>query len=226
VSRLIRRLRAQEGVTLVEMMIVMVLLSVILAFTLGSVASFQRSATGGMRRIENLNEGRILMQVITKDIRTAAKLDASTSPFLLADDNEVIFLANLNQSTPCPKEIRLYTDGADKIIEAVTEPSGGSPSDGTCTWPVDPTRDRLVGRYVANEADEPIFTYYYSDAVTGELVPFTTADTPLTAEQSLQVKAVGIELAIRKDTSLAVAHTTLENRVRLPNVFYNPPPEE
>lgn len=232
IVRLRRRLRSESGVTLVEMMIVMAVLSVILAFTLGSVASFQRSATGGMRRVENLNEARILMQVITKDIRTAAKLNAATSPFpdmtpldgtTVADDNEVIFYANLNQSTACPKRIRLYTDGADKLIESVTEPSSGNPTDGTCVWPATPTRNRLVGRFIANAVDEPIFTYYYEDAL-GDLVPFTTAQTPLTVADSIQVKAVGVELAIRKDTSLTVDHTTIQNRVRLPNVFYNPPP--
>jgi hypothetical protein len=43
---------------------------------------------------------------------------------------------------------------------------------------------------------------------------------------ALQVKAIGVRLSIRKDTSLSVADTTIENRVRLPNVYYNPPPEE
>jgi prepilin-type N-terminal cleavage/methylation domain-containing protein len=234
VARLTRRLRSDSGVTLVEMMVVMLVLSAILAFTLGAVASFQRSATGGMRRIENLNEGRILMQVITKDIRTAAKLSAATPPFpdvspydgiTKADDNEIVFFANLNQSSQCPKIIRLYVDGVDKIIESVTEPNVGAvqPCVYPDMYPSTPTRTRLVGRYVANDATEPIFTYFKADA-TGVLVPFTTAETPLSVENALLVKAIGIELAIRKDTSLAVDHTTLQNRVRLPNVFYNPPP--
>ncbi len=95
------------------MAVVMLLLGVILAFTLQSVASFQRASSGGVHRIENLNEGRILMQVITKDIRTAAKLSASSSPFpdgpsgvypvdgvTRASNNELVFLANLNQIDP------------------------------------------------------------------------------------------------------------------------------
>ena len=60
------------------------------------------------------------MAVISKDVRTATKLDAATSPFLVgtgsagrcpgvtsglicANDNEVTFYANLNLSTSCPK---------------------------------------------------------------------------------------------------------------------------
>jgi prepilin-type N-terminal cleavage/methylation domain-containing protein len=236
-TRLSRRLRADQGVTLVEMSMVMVLLGAIMAFTLQSVASFQRSATGGVHRIENLNEARILMQVITKDIRTAAKLDAATPPFpdgpsgvypvdgiTRADDFEVLFLANLNQSTQCPKLIRLYIDNVDKLIEAVTEPSSGAPP--SCTYPATPTRTRLVGRYIANSASEPVFTYYYDSDGDGLLEPFPTSQTPLTVSDALQVKAIGVRLSIRKDTSLSVADTTIENRVRLPNVYYNPPPEE
>jgi prepilin-type N-terminal cleavage/methylation domain-containing protein len=244
-TRLSWRLRADEGVTLIEMSIVMVLLGAIMAFTLQSVASFQRSASGGVHRIENLNEARILMQVITKDIRTAAKLDASTPPFpdgpsgvypvdgiTRADDNEVLFLANLNQSTQCPKLIRLYIDNVDKLIEAVTEPSSGAPP--SCIYPATPTRTRLVGRYIANSPSEPVFTYYYED-LNGALTAFCASatapgcsldQTPLTVTDALQVKAIGVRLSIRKDTSLSVADTTIENRVRLPNVYYNPPPEE
>ncbi len=239
---LIRRLRADEGVTLVEMMVVMLVLSTILAFTMQSVASFQRASTGGVRRIENLNEARILMQVITKDVRTAAKLNASTSPFpdgpsgfypidgvTRAGNREILFLANLNLSTQCPKLIRLYlqyTSAVDgyRLIESVREPSGGTPEGDDCTWIGGAVRTRLVGRYIANTTAEPVFTYYYADAA-GDLVPFALADGAwLSVTDALKVKEVGIRLAVRKDTSLSVADTTIENRVRLPNVFYNPPP--
>lgn len=239
-ARLQRRLHDESGLTLVELSVVMLLLALILAFAMQLVASFQRQATGGVRRLENLSEARILMQVITKDIRTAAKLDAATPPFLtdplnpalvLADDDEVTFYANLNQTTTCPKQVHLYVDAGEKLIESVTEPDAGT-TPPTCTYTLNAPRNRLVGRYIANAPDDPIFTFYYTDA-NGVLTAFcasaaqpgcTTDETPLTVENALLVKAVGIELAIRKDTSLAVDHTTIVNRVRLPNVYYNPPP--
>ncbi len=245
IGRLIRRARDEDdGVTLVEMTVVMLILGVILAFTIQSVASFQRASTGGVRRIENLNEARILMQVITKDVRTAAKLNAATSPFpdvipgvgnqsadgvTRAGNREVAFLANLNLSTPCPKLIRLYlqyvssVDGW-KLIESVTEPSAGTPQAGTCSWVGGANRTRLVGRFIANTTAEPIFTYYYTNA-SGALVPYALASGAwLTTAQALNVKEIGVNLNVRKDTTLIVADTALENRVRLPNVFYNPPP--
>lgn len=212
---------AEEGTTLVEIVMVLSIFLVVMGFVLGSVATFQRTATGGVRRLENLEEARILMQVLTKDVRTAAKLDTATPPFLVADDKEVTFYANLNLSTSCPKLIHLYVDPSSRLIESVTEPDVGT-TPPTCTYVVNAPRTRLVGRFVANAVDQPIFTFYYDSG--GVLTPYTTADTPLDVTERLLVTTVGIELAIRKDTSLAVAHTTLVNQVRLPNVFYNPQP--
>jgi hypothetical protein len=153
----------------------------------------------------------------------------------LADDNDLTFYANLNQSTQCPKKVRLYIDGSDKLIESVTEPDATSVFP-TCTYNLNTPRNRLVGRYIANAADEPVFTFYWDEDGDGVLDPFcfqvdasigcATDDTPLTVENALLVKAIGIELGIRKDTSLSVDHTTIVNRVRLPNVYYNPPPED
>jgi hypothetical protein len=236
------------------MSITVVLLGTILTFVLASMATFERTATGGIRRLENLDEARTLMAVISKDVRTAAKLDASTPPFvtstgssgrcpgvasgsLCADENQVTFYANLNLSTSCPKIIHLYVNANKELIEEVTQPTSGTPP--TCTYPAvgSGTTRRLVGQYVANTLTNPtdsLFTYYYTDA-GGDLAGFCRSasapgcsaigdQTPLTSANGLLVQAVGINLEIRKSTVLPVALTTLVNRVRLPNVYYNPPP--
>lgn len=233
IARLIDRARRDEGMTLTEMAVVTLLLGIVMAFVFGAVAAFERSAMGGIRRLENLDEGRLLMAVLSKDIRTAAKLDAGTPPFVLsadpavtlADDNEMTFYANLNMTTPCPKRIHLYVNADRELLEEVTQPDpGGSPPN--CSYTQNPPTTRLVGQYVANDLSDPaqsLFTYYYEDA-NGTLVAFGPDRTPLSTADALLVEAVGIRLTIRKSTALPVAATTLLNRVRLPNVFYNPPP--
>lgn len=236
------RLRGESGLSLVEVMVVTALMALVMTFVLRSVVTYQTAATGGIRRLENLDEGRLLMQVMSKDIRTAAKLDATTSPFVvntgsptftLADNNEVWLYANLNLTTACPKRIRIYVDASSKIIEAIYEPTGGTPP--ACTsYPATPTRNRIVGRFVANTSSQPIFTYYYRDTndVLTPFCPSATApgcsvigdQTPLSVSNALLVDAVGIQLSIRKDTTLSVDHTTLTNTVRLANVYYYPAP--
>jgi hypothetical protein len=206
--------------TLPEVAVVAVIMSIVLGFALQAVAVFERAATGGIRRLENLDEARVLMQVITKDVRTAAKLDAGTAPFLVADDNTLTFYANIDLTTSCPKKIRLYVNAKKELIEEVTQPNSGN-TPPSCLYTQNSPTTRLVGQYVANTASQPIFTYYYDNS--GLPTAYTTTDTPLTTAQRLLVNAVGIRLAIRKDTNLNVAYTTLMNRVRLPNVYYNPP---
>ena len=57
------------------------------------------------------------MAVSTKDMRTATRLQAGTSPFVLADKREVIFYANLNNNGTSgsvvdngPRRVRIYVD--------------------------------------------------------------------------------------------------------------------
>jgi type II secretory pathway pseudopilin PulG len=227
-----RRFRDESGVTLVETVVVVSLLGIVLAFVLQSVASYQSAATGGIRRLENLDEARLLMEVLTKDVRTAVRLNDTTAPFVVnsgsvtyADDTSVRFYANLNLTTACPKIVWIHVVGLT-IKEDIYEPSSGTPQDGNCAWasyPGTPTRTRIVGQYVANTASEPLFTYYWDNA--GTLTPYNyLTETPLSTTNALRVTAVQIRLSIKKTTALPVNRTTIVNRVRLPNIYYNPAP--
>jgi hypothetical protein len=212
--------REQAGVTLSELMVTVGLLTVVLGSVVTGFLSVQNATVGGALRLENLDQARILMDNVTKDLRTAVRLGSATSPFLVADKREVTFYANLNLTTACPKKIHLFVDGQTRLIEEMTEPdAGGSPP--TCAYSGSPV-DRLVGRYVANPASEPIFTYYYDDGTAD--VAFDASVTPLSAADLLLVNGVGIQLSIRKPTNYAMNETTLVNKVRLPNVDYNPLP--
>ncbi len=216
----LRRLRDQEGISVTEVMVTVALLSVVLGFVLQGFASLQSASNGANLRIQNLGQARILMDAVTKDVRTAVRLGSTQSPFLAADDNDVTFYANLNLSTACPKKVRLYVDTNSRILEKVTEPNaGGAPPN--CLY-TGASQTRFVGEFVANSSTEPIFTYYYDNGSSD--VAFTTAATPLSAANLLLVNGVGVRLSIRKDTNYTVADTTLVNKVRLPNVDYNPLP--
>jgi prepilin-type N-terminal cleavage/methylation domain-containing protein len=235
--QMLRRARDESGMTLPEIMVVMSVLSIVMIFSLTSVASFERATTGQIRRLENLEEGRVLMAVVTKDVRTAVRMSSTTSPFIRADDHEVQFYANLNLSTACPKIIWVHVDSSSRLLEEVWDPDPlTSTTPPNCSYlgnplgnpPTGATRTRLVGRYVANTATEPIFTYYYDNAGTltafchDTTLPCILDVTPLTSTDSFVVTAVQVRLSIHKDTISAVGRTTLVNTVRLPNVFYNP----
>jgi hypothetical protein len=201
-------------------MITVGMLTVVLGFVMQGFLSVQNATTGGALRLENLEQARLLMDNVSKDLRTAVRLGTTDSPFLAADDRAVTFYGNLNLSTTCPKKIHLFVDSQTRLIEEVTEPdAGGSPP--SCNY-TGVAVQRFVGRYVANPTSQPIFTYYFVDG-DGD-VAFPAVQPPLSSDDLKLVNGVGIHLSIRKPTNYAMSNTTLVNKVRLPNVDYNPLP--
>jgi prepilin-type N-terminal cleavage/methylation domain-containing protein len=237
------RASAEHGVTLVEMTVVISLLSIVLGFVLQGFVSMQNASTQSSLRLQNLDEARVLMDLVSKDLRTAARLSSTSSPFEVttsvpsgyvgnappyAGKTEAWFYANLtlatNQATPCPDIIHLYVDmaGSPPVLREQVTSAGTGQTPPNCTYTGTYTT-RLVGRYVVNPPTSPVFTYYYDDA-NGDPVAFAAPLTTLSQANRLLVNGVGIRLSIRQSTNFNVPYTTLINRVRLPNVDYNPLP--
>ena len=202
------RLRRDEsGYTLIETMVVMIVMSIILTFVYQVLISTQRTTFAANVRLENLEEARVLMATITKDLRTATRLSPTTSPFVQPTTaDEVTFYAYLNTFTQ-PVRVHIYVDASDRIVEEILRP----PYTGT-------PQIRVVGRYVA---EEDVFTYYPADD-PDTAVQEPALLLPLDAEELKQIEAVEVNLSIRKTTNASMTPTTLINRVRLPNVDYQP----
>ena len=235
-------------------MVTVALMTVVLGFVTRGFVGLQNASTASSLRLQNLDEARVLMDAVSKDLRTAARLSPTLSPFdvvlpasgpaALAGwcttsctapgtgilNTEVWFYSNLTLAsgnpTPCPDIVHLYVDKTSSpwVLKEQSLPAdaGGTPPN--CVYSVAP-KTRLVGKYVANPATSPVFTYYYDD-VSGNPVAFLPSDTVagLSAANRLLVNAVGITLSVRQTTNYSVPYTTLINRVRLPNVDYNPLP--
>jgi hypothetical protein len=213
-----RRWGGEQGQTLFELVCVVLMLGMVLLVVYQGVDAMTRSLGGTERRLVNLDEARTLMAVTTKDLRTATRLQAGTSPFVAAESREVIFYANLNTDGGSgsvvengPRRTRIFVDTDSQLIEEVVKPDASSvPPNYTYTGTA--TR-RFVGRYVANTTAQPIFRYYDVDG--NELTA-----TPLSSSDRLAVRSVEITLSIRRATAFPVANTTLVNHVRLPNLDY------
>jgi prepilin-type N-terminal cleavage/methylation domain-containing protein len=212
VQALRRATRDERGLTLVELMMASALLSLVLAASAAALASYQRTAASSDIRLENLTEAQAIMDIVSRDIRTATRppQQSSESPFVVAGANEVRFYANLRTTTG-PKLVRLYVDSTTgRVIEEAIEPAGASPYTYTSAPIV-----RVVGRHFANAATQPLLTYLDEE---GNVL----SGNPLTADQRLQIDSVQIDLSIRKSTNLGVRATTVRTTVRLPNVEYTP----
>ena len=217
--RAVRRVADDErGITLIELLMAMGLLSLVLAAAAGALASYQRTAASSDIRLENLAEAQTIMDVVSRDIRTATRpaQQPSESPFLLAAPNEVKFYANLELATG-PKQVRLYVNTTTgQVIEEAVEPAGASPYTYTGTPKV-----RIVGRHFAN-GTEPLLTYLDKDGNALGSATWTSTSASLTASERLSIDSVRINLSIRKSNNLAVDPTTVRTTVRLPNVDYSP----
>lgn len=222
--------KSQRGTTLIEMSVVLLVLGIILAAVTAAFISARRTTDGIDNRLENLGEAQILMQALTKDIRTATPIpDAAGGQlpaFRYAGPDHAQFYANLNTTSVdiAPKLVDISIDRtnptAPVLVELITDPYVLTTETPTYPDPVgDPTgyatrtKKRLVGRFTTNnDTTKPLFVY--RDAQNDLAAPL---GDPLKASKVL---AVFIKLSVRKSTSLAVKATTLENQVRLPNVLY------
>jgi Tfp pilus assembly protein PilW len=210
-TRARERDQKDRGSSLVELVTTVALIGIVMSAVMVGTFSAQNAILGSDTRLENLDQARTLMASLTKDIRTAVRLQPAASPFVTADKNHAVFYANLS-TTSAPKEVDLSIDASSRLIEQVWTADVGSQAP-NYTYTGTPVI-RLVGRYVANTAATPLFTYLDDNGN-----PLT--NTPLNATDLLAVKAVQIQLIVKKSTATVLNPTTLVNRVRLANLDYD-----
>jgi type II secretory pathway pseudopilin PulG len=89
------RARSEAGVTLIELVVVCSVMTVILGFVTRTLVVMQNASTGSSLRLQNLEEARVLMDLVSKDIRTAGRMTPTTSPF------DVVACTANGQVQPC-----------------------------------------------------------------------------------------------------------------------------
>ena len=187
--------RDQAGVTMVEMAVVVALLGLVLTMAFQGLISYQRAAASADTRQQNLDQARIVMAVLTKDLRTATEFTAMTA-------SDVTFTGLLNTAaTAPPNQLRLYADAGGVLREAVTPPD--DPNASPLTYTGTPTT-RVVGRGLVSTSGLLSFRDS-SDAVT----------TTLTAVTSV---VVTVTVDLPSQSGAEVPATVLTSRVFLPNV--------
>lgn len=187
--------RDQAGVTMVEMAVVVALLGLVLTMAFQGLISYQRATASADTRQQNLDQARIVMAVLTKDLRTTTEFTAMTT-------SDVTFTGLLNTAaTAPPNQLRLYADAGGVLREAVTPPD--DPNASPLTYTGTPTT-RVVGRGLVSTSGLLSFRDS-SDAVT----------TTLTAVTSV---VITVSVDLPSQSGAEVPPTVLTSRVFLPNV--------
>lgn len=212
----------QGGFTLVELLVGMLILGIVMTALVASFTTATQSSAASDNRIQNLEEARILMANVSKDLRTATPITGpgatpfvpTTGGLVLAGDRDVTFYASLYTSG-APRRVRLWVDTSNPnepvLRETVRQPDSETPP---LTYNTKPDKTRLVGRYIVNGSTfADAVLSYYNGAGARLTTPLTTADAE-------DVRSIRVRLKVRRSTNLAVRGSTLETTVRLVNVLY------
>jgi type II secretory pathway pseudopilin PulG len=222
--------RAKEpaGFTVVETLVAMFVLGIVAVGAVTLMEVVMRQGRGVVDRTESAQRGRLVLDQMTRQIRSQVCPDATTKGLVAATPNALTFYADLSDgSTPTPprKRVLEYQPSTKLIVERVYRANGTT---------VD--RERVLLQNVVPAPDpDPVgpsrppmlFTYYaYKDpSPAGELQPL--ADTPAAADLP-RIAVVKVNVGIFPHGSTdAKAMTALNDRVALrnadPNAINNDP---
>lgn len=175
-ARGIREMREDEGFTLVELLVVIILLGVIGGITLAASLAAMRTQRQAENRTAQLTAVETALERITKDIRVADPLVAADAQDLTLD----VF-----HNGACEQR-RYYVSGGQLLMSTQAWPTSSacatkSGSLGSATTQV------LVSQVVTGSS--PLFSYARVDAVSDEVVQVAS---PVAAGAVSQVRRVDV----------------------------------
>jgi prepilin-type N-terminal cleavage/methylation domain-containing protein len=208
-----RRGPAEAGITIPELLVVLTILSVLLAFVLTSFHNAQRAENANEHRLRNLDQARVLMATLSKDIRTATPLNSTTPAFEYVADRQVKFFADLNNNPlGGPNELQLTVDATGKLTEQTRPPDASSVAP-NYTYS-GPWTTRTIGQNIVGTA--PVLQYF--DAAGAKLSTANPTDPAVLGA----VRSVEVDLVVSVPGNTGPPGS-LVDRVRLPNVLISNP---
>lgn len=233
-----RRLRGRAsgdaGMSLTEMLVTMMVMSVIVAATVTLMIGFQRTSAQNTSRQQQIDTARFAVEAMSKSVRAAikpAQLATSCSTctedaFLVGRTTSVQFYANLNNDNnavgPSRVTYTLSTSGATagQLLETIQVPESNVPSSSGYVYCTVGTpscapkvRTKPVAFGVQASDAAPIFKYY--DAAGNPMVP--PAGGTLTATQLAKVVSMELVVTVQAPNATRAVPTTFVQRIVLPN---------
>ena len=220
--------RGQRGVTLIELLISMIILSVVTTMLIAGWISLQNSYAHSVKTNNARAEVRDAVSRMSREIRDAQPVALTTpaqSPFTLADPYEIDFYSAFNSV-----DVRSKGNGTDALrLTRFKLDTSGSTAQKTLYWQRDTNAsgtfdvgDRKVvlakgvvnpsiadTRVTPNTTYTAIFTYGYKDT-SGN---YTSADTIASADLA-KIISVQIHLIVDANLKHAPVYADLQTTVR------------
>jgi hypothetical protein len=212
----LRREDREAGSSLIELMVVLVMLALVLPVAYGTVNSMQNETSITSNRFRAVNEGQVISDRITKDLRTGVSPANGLAPFLKATTNEVQFYASLaDPNGPTLLDAYVQPIPGTNVNAFHEDQTPVTPNSSPYTWNAANLQVRLDGQYIDTTVPT-IFTYF--DNNNQALLPDGTG--ALDAGQRLNIDSVGITLTTR--ILPGAPASTITTLVHIRNVDYNP----
>jgi len=210
-----------RGITLVELMVAMMLLSLLMVMVVGFFVSANRAYRSNTTIDQNTRVASNIMTEVARSLRAASENplpDNSTdSAFVLASSTSVTFFAyiNLDASVEIPEQLQFSVNANNMVVEstwAATAATGGF-----WTFPAvtsAPTSTRILGGPILPVAKGGPVLFSYN-AVDGSAIAGVTTST--TNDVARTIASVDVAVTVGT-SSTAGANAALINTVGLPNL--------
>lgn len=195
----------QQGVTVIEMLIILAVFSIISAAIYGFISISLRAQTKSFAEIEAATNARKAIFSMSDNIRNTIQSATGSYPIQNASNQSLTFFANIDQD-PDIERIRYFLSGSD-LRMGVIQPQGIPVS-----YPEASEQISTIARFIRNGAD-PIF-YYYDKDYTGTQAPLNPSDIG-------NIRLIKIVLVADSDPNRNPPATTMETKVQLRNLKDN-----
>jgi hypothetical protein len=230
---------AEDGLTMIEATITALIIGIVLATALTAMTTLQRIEASTEARLANLEEARIITNVLTRDLRTVARNPTSgTTPqawITAASGTAVTFYGYVNTYADLPTNtaraavpsritLTLSTLGSrQRLTETLTPPVASGSTWVVATTTTSETRTRVVSDSILPVSGRLLFTWLTATAADGSESALNSPAAPTVPSGSLgSIAAVALEVTTRRLAGAGAAETTLRTEVRMPNVTVRP----
>ena len=229
--------RGDQGFTLSEVLVVMVVLGFVLAIVQGATIAAQRTTSDIASRVDAAQNGRQAIDTMSRNLRTAVLPEqltdgdctsCSTTAFVKGTPTSVQFFANNNndQTRLGPSKVSYTLNAKNELIETIQKPNPHAATNYNYVYcnpgPSCAVQSRVIARNVKLTGAQRLFTYFdrTGTAMTSNLLSVAQ----LSAVDSIDLLLPVARTDLRQQQS-APKIVTLTQRVALPNADTVPEPE-
>jgi prepilin-type N-terminal cleavage/methylation domain-containing protein len=190
-------LRGEEGFTLPELLVAIVIGLFILFAAFGLLDTTVSVGSKVNKRVDATQRGRTALDVITRDLRSQVCVpgDPALPSLSAASDNSVDVYTDLGDgsaSKPPQRRTITFNPTQRTITESIYTPTVAA---GVYTFPTSPTLTRTLLNDVVRDGTTPVFTYYPIDPTPdddAEPTPLSGAGTGVAATSLADVARIRV----------------------------------